>query len=631
MFAGFQERARGIVSRSDCAPKLRSRRMVIRIVTALPWTWPGNTMSSVIANPIFRNLLRGIIVWAPMWIGTTVLFGTLGLVFVLFFKQDVYLASQAIMVRDEAGGALMRLGRFQTQAEMKAAQETILEMAKSHLVVRQALETVGPEPQGMSWGLSWGNEESVFPSTRQIEETATRAIAVHAPKGVEFGVTEVIYIDVSSDSQSRSLELNNALCTALEERLQQVRCARADSVIAELMHARDSAHRELNAATDALQEREQAAGADLSDLRGMTDMIAGGSSARLEFDQIKNELRQTEQMEQQLSSDRELLLQAIQDPTSFVVAPSSLLNSQPGLKRLREGLVDAQLSGSQLTGKFTEVHPLVIASKAAQGSIVQRFTQELKASLASVEADLSVVAGKRARLESQKDVLDQRLSHLADHRAQYANLAADVKSRLSILEAAERELAAATAARDSSKSTSLLTRLDKPIVNDKPLGPGKTTLLAICGMAGLAFGLGIVFLITPIDAGPTVGRRISDRLYGRRANDTEETFRRASDGLASPQRSANTVRPAPSPVAEGATLSPQIDAAFQEMVRGATATSEPKALDPWLHTRKTDSNSDWSHSAIERVQPRAAVTLPAMQSAAQQAAQSSAQLPSGPK
>jgi hypothetical protein len=33
--------------------------------------------------------------------------------------------------------------------------------------------------------------------------------------------------------------------------------------------------------------------------------------------------------------------------------------------------------------------------------------------------------------------------------------------------------------------------------------------------------LGIVFLITPIDAGPTFGRRLSDRFYGRRSSDNE--------------------------------------------------------------------------------------------------------------
>jgi succinoglycan biosynthesis transport protein ExoP len=474
-------------------------------------------MSSVIANPIFRNILRGLLVWAPLWIGTTALFGTLGILYILFFKQDQFLASQAILVRDEANGAVMRLGRFQTQAEMKAAQETILEMAKSHQVVREALSTTGPEPERFSFSIEPAEE---FPSTRQIEDFAKNAISVHAPKGTEFGITEVICIDILSNSQQRALELNRALYDALESRLQQVRTVRADSVIAELSYARDAAKAELKIATDQLHVMEREAGTDLSDLRGMTDMIAGGSSARLEYDQIKNELRQTEQTLQQLQSDLELLRKAIVDPASFVIAPSALLNSQPGLKRFREGLVDAQLSASQLSGKFTEEHPLVIASNSAQNTIIQRFSRELRASIESIEADLAVIEKKRERLEGQRVQLEDRLSQIADRRSRYANLAADVKARIAILENAERELAEATAARDSSRSTSLLTRLDAPIVSDKPVGPGKTMLAAVCTLSGLAFGLGIVFLITPIDAGPTFGRRISDRFNGRRQSDT---------------------------------------------------------------------------------------------------------------
>ncbi len=57
--------------------------------------------------------------------------------------------------------------------------------------------------------------------------------------------------------------------------MQQVRRARADGVVMELIHARDSAKRELNASTVRLREMETNAGSDLTDLRGMTDTIAG--------------------------------------------------------------------------------------------------------------------------------------------------------------------------------------------------------------------------------------------------------------------------------------------------------------------------------------------------------------------
>ncbi len=471
-------------------------------------------MSALISNPVVRSLIRGVVVWAPLWVTTTVLFGVMGMGYAFFLKQDNYLASQALLVRDEATGAVMRLGRFQSQAEMKAAQETILEMAKSQQVVRDALITVGPPKVFSSW-LNWGE----YPSKDLVEEVAKSSISVHAPKGTEFGVTEVIYMDVKANARDEALAMSKALTDALEARLQQVRKARADGVLAELIYARDSAKRELADSTSRLHEIESEAGSDLSDLRGMTESNAGSVTSRAELDQAKNDLRQAEISKQSLLADREMLVRATKDPTSFIVAPGAILNSQPGLKRLREGLVDAQLSGSQLIGKFTENHPSVVASLSAQSSIVTRFLEELKASIAGVDSDISLVDGRIYHLEAQKKSAQQRLAKLADSRAPYANLLSEVKSKAGTLESSERELAEVQAARDSSVSTSLLTRLDSPVVSDRPLGPGKMTITGLCTIAGFVFGLGIVFAVTPIDASPIFGRRSLDRERGRRDAD----------------------------------------------------------------------------------------------------------------
>lgn len=478
-------------------------------------------MSALVSNPALKSILRGVVVWAPLWIITTLVFGAIGVVYAYFLKSDTYLSSQALLVRDEANGAVMRLGRFQSQAEMKAAQETILEMAKSHQVVHDALATVGESPSLFSWmDFSWADMGGEFPSKELIEQTAKSAIQVHAPKGTEFGVTEVIYLDVKADSPKQAVQLNKALCDSLEARLQQVRKARANGVIEELSHARESAQKTLMKCTNELNEIERQAGSDLTDLRGMTDNLSGANTSRVEYDQIKNEIRQVEATKQSLLSDRELLQRAWEDPNGLKLAPSSILNAHPGLKRISEGLVDLQIAGANILGKFTPSHPSAVASRSAQDSVTNRFHQELMSSLASLDADIELANKKIERLEAQKRTAEERLSRLASGRASYANLAAEVKSRSAMLDACEKSLAEAQAARDASVSTSLLTRLDAPIVSDRPIGPGRTTLAGMCAIAGLLAGLGIVFVITPIDFGPSYGRRALDRAAGRRTADS---------------------------------------------------------------------------------------------------------------
>ena len=478
-------------------------------------------MSALVSNPALKSILRGVVVWAPMWMVSTLVFGLIGVAYAYLLKSDTYLSSQALLVRDEANGAVMRLGRFQSQAEMKAAQETILEMAKSHQVVHDALATLGESPSLFRWmDFSWAGMGGEFPSKELIEQTAKSAIQVHAPKGTEFGVTEVIYLDVKAASPKEAVQLNKALCDSLEARLQQVRKARANGVIEELSHARESAQGTLMKCTNELNEIERQAGSDLTDLRGMTDNPSGANTSRVEYDQIKNEIRQAEAAKQSLLSDRELLQSAAEDPNGLKLAPSAILNAHPGLKRISEGLVDLQIAGANILGKFTPSHPSAVASRSAQDSITDRFHQELKSSLASLNADIELADQKIERLEAQKRTAEERLSKLASGRASYANLAAEVKSRSAILDACEKSLAEAQAARDASVSTSLLTRLDAPIVSDRPIGPGRTTLAGMCAIAGLLIGLGIVFVITPIDFNPSYGRHAVDRVTGRRSADS---------------------------------------------------------------------------------------------------------------
>lgn len=474
-------------------------------------------MSPQVTNQALLQIVKTYWLWRLMWIGTTVVFALLGLFYVLFMKNDIWVASQGLIVRDEANGAVMRLGRFESQSEMKAAQETILEMARNSQVIREALRKVGPRA---SW-FSWFSDSESWPSSGDVESLADSAIDVHAPKGAQFGTTEVIYLDVKQDSRERTVALSKAICEALEHRLQIVRKARADGVITELLHARDTAKKQLIQATEQLQLIERDAGADLSDLRGMTESNSGGNTNLQHLDLLKTEIRQAEHQQHQLLTDLNLLRETLQDPTQLSMAPSSLLQSQPGLKRLREGLADAQLAVSQLQGRYQDSHPVVLAAENSKTEIAAQLQQELLASLQAVERDVDIGQKRIDLLKNQQQQSEARLERLARVRADYGNLVSEVHTRSTILQDAERELAEAQASCDAALSTSLLTRLDEPVLGERPIGPSRSTILGGTTFAGLFFGLGIVFLLTPIDSGLNFGRRASDlqRDFGRRLSD----------------------------------------------------------------------------------------------------------------
>ena len=545
-----------------------------------------------INNPQLVKLAVSYWQWRTLWIATTTLFAVVGLFYVVFLKADTWVASQALIVRDEANGAVMRLGRFQSQTEMKAAQETILEMARNAQVLQDALTELGREPSWSSW--LWGNRP--FTSS-EIDDLARNGVQVRAPRGAELGTTEVIYLDVKNHSPQRAIKLNLAVCNALENRLQQIRQARADGVLAELQTAHLAAREQLQKVTEHLTQMETTAGADLSDLRGMTDANSGGSGTRQVLDTIKSELRQADLQLQQIKTDLQMAIQSHQNPDQLLLTPSSLVNSQTGLKTLRDGLANATITTSQMQGRYTTSHPLVVASQQAEANLREQLRTELGLSIQTLSKDRDIALERVAKLNAQGSLLEERLEKIARIRAEYSNVASEVRSRNLQLQEAERELVQARASRDAALTSSLITRLDKPQLGEKPIGPGRTTILAGATVSGLFFGLGIVFLLTPLDGGGGFGRRRFDYsgLAGRRASDR--------DALAGSQASAAShaaASPIASPTAHSTVTHPAVGGGIVDRRADRRAGARPAARPAEMHHAEAHSAEGEGEEAMAK-------------------------------
>ncbi len=516
-----------------------------------------------VTNRQLLDVIKTYWAWRTLWMTTTVCFASLGLAYVLFLKADVWVASQGLIVRDEANGAVMRLGRFQSQTEMKTAQETILEMARNSHVLSIALQKTGRPPSLLKM-----LQDGTPPTSAEIDELA-KCIEVRAPRGAELGTTEVIYLDVKQPSRTRAVELNIAVCDALEEQLQTVRKARADGVISELTTAVQAAETSLTEATERLQVIESEAGADLADLRGLTDTNTGGNTNRQVLDTIKSELRQVELQRHQLEIDVNLAKESFADPDALLLTPSRLVTNQAGLKKLREGLADASITTAGLKGRFTEVNPVVIAAVETENRIRLQLREELGLAIETLSKDIEVTDKQLTQLKAQQSQLEKRLEKLAEIRAQYANVASDVRARNQQLQDIQREFAQATASRDAAITSSLLTRLDEPLLGERPIGPGRSVILAGATTSGLLFGLGIVFLLTPLTNYTNFGRRQQDY--------PGPTLQRASEDRRSPANHISELATAAhnSPVLTSTPASTDTIAAMTPAVNYAQLCDEP--------------------------------------------------------
>ncbi len=471
------------------------------------------TSSAPIPWKHVRNVLT---LFAPLWVGAALLFGISGACFAMF-SRDMWSARQPLVVRDEITSSVDRLGRFGSQSALKAAQETILEMTQNPEVVAAALRQIGP-PEGA--------DEATWPTTKVIDSVASTCVNIIAPKGSEFGNSEVVYLQVKSEGQTRATEFCRAMFDSLTEQLRNVRRVRADSIISELSHARDLAKQNLDEASARIRTIEVQFGSDLGELRNLND-ISGDGTNRRTLEQTTGELQAAELELEKLEALHQLLVTGAENPQHLLISGGDLLASQPSLQRLKDGLIDAQLAASHLSGIYTDANPKRRAAMAAEAEITRRMQQETAAVIQATEPTIRLARERVARLRERKLRLGERLDELAKARTNYAKIDAEVKNRTSQLVDAEQLLSQAQASRSAALSTNLIAELGPPQVTDKPIGPGSAVLTLGSAFAGLMFGFGTVFLIAP---GPTdIGgrRRWSDYLNGgRRATDAPSNDQR---------------------------------------------------------------------------------------------------------
>ncbi len=407
------------------------------------------------------------------------------------FRRPTWEVSQAVTVRNEAASTWNAPGKFRHDNEMKMLVETVLEVAMSPSVLKATLSKVGPPVDWTSTGV-WPTEKDV--------ESLRQAVTLAAPNGSEFGKTEIFYLKVKDTSRSRAFKIVGTLFEQIDRNLAKLRDQRIQGTVAELDKASVLARTEFAVSNERLAVMEQEMGGDLVELRLLHQSASGSSDLQRTFVDAQNELRQLQQAHT-VSADLLALIKTAQtNPQSLLAAPNALLESQPTVKRLKDGLSDAQLRTVALLSVMTERHPRVIASRQAEKSIHSTIVEELAVAARGVEAESNLLSARIKLVDEQLGQMREQRDRLARFRAEYSNLTSAVENRRSVLEQAERSLAEAKANQAAAQSCSLISLLDEPDGKSKPLGPGRTLIAGagVCG--GLLTGLGLLFLTAPLPA-----------------------------------------------------------------------------------------------------------------------------------
>ncbi|NOZ39358.1 MAG: hypothetical protein GXP24_03925 [Planctomycetes bacterium] len=439
----------------------------------------SNNSATNLAGLTPRECFRLLVEHRHKWLLPSVVCGVLALGYALTMSR-YWEASQGLMVRPEVSASENNEpGKFADLYQMRTFQETILELAKSQQVIAATLKAV--------------DARSTEPSAKEIKKLR-KHLSLLPPGGAEFGKTEVCYLQVKDTNRERALQLVAEFSRQIDQRLHRLRTEQAKSLSNELKQQVKLAQAALATETTRLAGFEAKVGADLGELRMLNASYSGQSDLRQQAVNLQNEQRAAELEVRNAEQLLVVLRAAQQQPEQLIAMPNSLLVSQPTLRRLKDGLVDAQLRAARLGGTRTTNHPQVLAAKGAVQTIRNDLHDELSVAIRGVDVELGLNRSRMAQLEREQQGVQQRLGQLAELRAGYANRTSAVDNSRLVLGQAQKQLGKVSATLVAAQSARLVTPIDQPETGPNPGGPGRASVVLLGTFGGFALGMGWLFL-----------------------------------------------------------------------------------------------------------------------------------------
>ena len=402
------------------------------------------------------------------------------------FKGNVWQATQSLIIREPASADRSVRGKFLHSDDRKTVQAAIVALAHHGETIKKALVAIGPGV-GRAQGKSW-------PSPAEIR-TARESIEVSPPNGSEYGKTEIFFLSSKHRDAQRAVQLAKAVSLVVQRQYQLIRDEQAKDMTRELEVAVKNAQEQLAKDSVLLSEMEVELGADLGELRMLDSQSSSVSDLRQNLLSLETERRVAERDVRSHDTLLGILQDAENSPSKVLATPNDLLTLQPSLKRLKEGVVDAQLRTAQLLGKRTAEHPEVLAAKETEQAAFQQLKKELTNAVKGLAVDKKLALARVSSLNEQVADLKSRLSRVAAIRAKYAQQNAIVRSDTEYLDRARRELAEVKATALAMSPARLLQLVDEPELGDRPLGPSRSMLCAGGFIASLLCASGVSLVL----------------------------------------------------------------------------------------------------------------------------------------
>ena len=401
--------------------------------------------------------------------------------------RTTWQATEAIVIRVQGAARVQSLGEPSTLDQLTLAADTIDEVAHSPEVLAAVLRKVEPAK----------GKAPAQPTAKEIAALRS-AVRLSAPREIDSGDAEVINLRVKNRNRERALALVTALGQEVAEQSQQLISQRAKRAIEQLCTAEAQAADRLRAASQQLAQLEQKAGANADELRNSAQSSASAPAESPQtVESLASRIRLLEETNRNNRAQLKLLQDAANNPTELASTPSSVLDAQPALRRLKDELDDAQLRGALLRGTMSDQHPQVEAADANEKSIRQQLESELAGSIEMLDDEIAKCDEQLAALRVELQNAQDRADKLPGLRSEYATLSTEVQVRTEALKAAQKRIADARSNEAKARHCCTIQIQDPKNPTVKVAGFTRLGIFFRGLFGGALVGLGLFYLTRP--------------------------------------------------------------------------------------------------------------------------------------
>ncbi|MEO1017442.1 MAG: Wzz/FepE/Etk N-terminal domain-containing protein [Pseudomonadota bacterium] len=389
-----------------------------------------------------------------------------------------------------------------SQVEILRSRSMASEVINSLGLDAAALETIGIEARLKSWAMQTVNfligeapafDQALTPKRHTVDTLLDQL------KVVREGDSNVVSVSVSLGDPDEAARVANAIADRyLVDQLASKRNAarRASSWLDGKLVA-------LGAELDAAEARLAA----LADTTGDAE-LAAGLVDNFELANIRQELVEAGIDRQALASRFERVQELFR--TGQMQRATDTLGSSTLLQNLQALKAELLRREAELSSRFGERHPQILAIQAEKTELAARIKEEQSALLEEYQARLTIAEAKEEQLQSELDDLKAATAAQSRRALQRAELTRDVELKRDLFQRYVAQLEGFTD--NDAVHTPDARIISQAVPPELPSSPKVKLAFAMSSMLAMFLALIFVYFLERLDRGFRTGREVEQRL-----------------------------------------------------------------------------------------------------------------------